>query len=139
MRDDTDAVIILLRLCSKRTVTAKTIAPLLQKSVQEAEASLRHVASERVAMIEPTRETRRAAHPNYGLRESALKQLGSAVPYTRHTSDEIDRRVVAHVQEYSRITNATVRNLVNVGTPRANQIWRTWSHAVSSAGMLPGI
>lgn len=122
VHDDTDAMIILFRLCSARTVTATTIAPLLQKSVLEAEASLRHVASERVGMIEPTRQTMRAGHPNYRLRETALKQLGSAVPYVRHTSDEIDRRVVAHVQEYSRVTNATVRNLFNVGTPRAKQI-----------------
>lgn len=122
VREDTDAMIILLRLCSTRIVAAGAIAPLLQKSVGEAEASLRHMASERVAMIEPTRQTIRAAHPNYRLREQALKQLGSAVPYTRHTSDEIDRRVIAHVHEYSRVTNATVQNLFTVGMPRARQI-----------------
>lgn len=122
VRDDTDAMIVLLRLCSTRVVTASTIAPLLQKSVPEAEASLRHLASEQVGMIEPTRQTARASHPNYRFRENAVKQLGSAIPYLRHTSDEIDRRVIAHVQEYSRITNATVRNLFNVGTPRAKQI-----------------
>lgn len=122
VRDDTDAMIVLLRLCSTRVITASTIAPLLQKSVAEAEASLRHLASERVGMIEPTRQTARAANPNYRFRETVVKQLGSAIPYTRHTSDEIDRRVIAHVQEYSRITNATVRNLFNVGTPRAKQI-----------------
>lgn len=122
VRDDTDAMLILLRLCGVRTVTATTIAPLLQKSIEESEASLRHLASERVGMVEPTRQTIRRSHPNYRLRETALKQLGSAVPYVRHTTDETDRRVVAHVQEYSRITNATVRNLFNVGTPRARQI-----------------
>ncbi len=122
VRDDTDAMIILLRLCAKRTVTARTVAPLLQKSVDEAEASLRHLATQSVAMIEPTRDTARAKHPNYRLRETVVKQLGTVLPYARHTSDEIDRRVVAHVQEYGRITNATVRNLFNVGTQRANQI-----------------
>ncbi len=122
VRDDTDAMLVLLRLCTTRTVTATAIAPLLQKSVAEAEASLRHLASERVGMIEPTRQTIRAAHPNYRFRETAVKQLASVLPYARHTSDEIDRRVMAHVREYSRITNATVRNLFNVGTPRANQI-----------------
>jgi ATP-dependent DNA helicase RecG len=122
VREDTDAMIILLRLCSTRIVTAGAIAPLLQKSVEEAEASLRHMASERVAMIEPTRQTIRAANPNYRFHEQALKQLGSAVPYTRHTSDEIDRRVIAHVHEYSRVTNSTVQNLFTVGMPRARQI-----------------
>lgn len=122
VRDDTDAMIILLRLCTKSTIAALTVAPLLQKSVDEAEASLRHLASEPVAMIEPTRQTARAKYPNYRFRETAVKLLGSALPYARHTSDEIDRRVVVHVQEYKRITNATVRNLFNVGTQRANQI-----------------
>lgn len=122
VRDDTDAMITLLRLCTVRTVTARSAAPLLQKSVDEAEASLRHLASEPVAMIEPTRQTARAAHPNYRLRETVVQQLDSVLSYVRHTSDEIDRRVVAHVQEYGRITNATVRNLFNVGTQRANQI-----------------
>lgn len=121
-RDDTDAMIVLLSLCNTRTVNARTMAPLLQKSAEEAEASLRHLASEQVAMVEPTRQTARAAFPNYRLREQALKQLGSAVPYTRHTSDEIDRRVTAHVHEYGRITNTTVQNLFNVGMPRARQI-----------------
>jgi ATP-dependent DNA helicase RecG len=37
-------------------------------------------------------------------------------------ADEIERRVIAHVREYDRITNATVQNLFNVGTARAHQI-----------------
>ena len=122
VRDDTDAMIVLLRLCTTRTVNAGQLAPLLQKSVPEAEASLRHLASEPVAMIEPTRQSIRAAHPNYRFREGTVKQLGSAVPYARHTSDELDPRVVAHVHEYGRITNATVQNLFNVSMPRARQI-----------------
>jgi len=122
VRDDTDAMIIILKLCGTRTVTAEQMAPLLQKGVDEAEASLRHLARDVVAVIEPTRQTLRSAHPVYRLREDALKQLGSAVPYARHTADEIERRVVLHVREYGRITNATVRNLFNVKSDRANQI-----------------
>jgi ATP-dependent DNA helicase RecG len=121
-RDDTDAMIILLRLCARRTITAQVMAPALQKSVEEAEASLRHLSSELVAMVEPTRQTARLTHPTYRLREDVVKQLGSAVPYVRHTSDDIDRRVVAHVREYDRITNSTVQNLFTVGMPRARQI-----------------
>lgn len=121
-RDDTDAMIVLLRLCTARTVSAKDIARFLQKTPEEAEASLRHLASEQVGMIEPTRQTARAAFPTYRFREEAIKQLGSAVPYVRHTSDEIDRRVIAHVHEYGRVTNTTVQNLFNVGMPRARQI-----------------
>lgn len=122
VRDDTDAMIVLLRLCTARTTNANQIAPLLQKSAAEAESSLRHLASEQVGMIEPTRQTVRAAHPNYRFREQTLKQLGSAVVYARHTSDELDRRVVAHVREYGRVTNQTVQNLFNVSMAGARQI-----------------
>jgi ATP-dependent DNA helicase RecG len=73
-------------------------------------------------MIEPSRQTIRAAHPTYRLREFALRELGSAVSYVRNTLAELDRRVIAHVHEYGRITNPTVRNLFNVGMPRAQQI-----------------
>lgn len=122
VRDDTDAMLILLRLCGTKTVRATTLAPLLQKSVIESEAVLRQLASEPIAILEPTRQSMRTAHPQYRLREEPLRQLGSAVTYARHTSDEIDRRVIAHVREYGRITNATLRNLFTVGMPRARQI-----------------
>lgn len=122
VRDDTDAMIVLLKLCRVRTVTARIMAALLQKGVDETEASLRHLATEAIRMIEPTRQTARAAYPSYRLREEALKQLGPAVPYARHKADEIERRVVAHVREYGRITNATIQNLFTVSTPRARQI-----------------
>src|SRR5207247_6686447 len=36
--------------------------------------------------------------------------------------DELDRKVVAHVQEYGRITNQTVRNLLDVDVYRAADI-----------------
>ncbi len=122
VRDDTDAMIVLLKLCTSRTIAARVMAPLLQKGPDETEASLRHLASELVGMIEPTRESARLAHPNYRLRDHALKQLGPAVPYARHKADEIERRVVAHVWEYDRITNSTVQNLFTVGSDRARQI-----------------
>ncbi|WP_019874072.1 ATP-binding protein [Sporichthya polymorpha] len=122
IRDDTDAMLILLRLCGTKTVHAPTLASLLQKSAAEAEAALRRLASEPFAIVEPTRQSMRAAHPHYRLREEPLRQLGSAITYARRTMDEIDRRVIAHVREYGRITNATVQNLFNVSMPRARQI-----------------
>ncbi|MEO7846162.1 MAG: ATP-binding protein [Nocardioides sp.] len=122
VRDDTDAMLVILRLCSVKTVTAEQIAPLLQRGIDESEASLRHLASDQVGMLEATRQTARRSRPNYRFREDALKQLGTAVPYTRHKADDIERRVIQHVREYGRITNQTVQNLFNVKSDRANQI-----------------
>lgn len=48
--------------------------------------------------------------------------LGSAVAYQRRTTDEIDRKVIAHVQEYDKVTNRTIRNLFDVSTQRAAAI-----------------
>jgi len=121
-RDDTDTMLVLFRLCSSRTVTAPDIAPLLQKNAVEAEGALRRLASDSIAVLEPTRQSARRAHPTYRLRGDVLKALGPAVPYQRRTVDEIDRKVIAHVHEYGKVTNRTVQNLLDVGINRARDI-----------------
>lgn len=122
VRDDTDAMIAILRLCQVKTITADQMAPLFQRSVDEAEVSLRFLASEQVGMLEVTRQTARRTHPTYRFREEPLRLLGTAVPYIRHKADDIERRVIQHLREYGRITNQTVQNLFNVKSDRANQI-----------------
>jgi ATP-dependent DNA helicase RecG len=121
-RDDTDAMLTLFRLCSVRTVSANDIAPLLQKNPAEAEVALRRLASDAIGILEPTRQSARRAHPTYRLRGDVLKALGPAVPYQRRTVDEIDRKVIAHVLEYGKVTNRTVQNLLDVGINRARDI-----------------
>lgn len=123
-RDDTDSMLILFRLCSQRTVTAEQIAPVLQKTIDESQAVLRRLATDRIGLLEPTRQTIRRARPTYRLRSEALRQLGQAVSYQRRTVDETDRKIIAHVLEYGTITNKTVQNLFDVGIPRARDILR---------------
>ena len=60
----------------------------------------------------------------YRLRDRVLVQLGTAVRYHRRSGDDIDRKVLAHVAEYERVTNATVRNLLDVGVTGASAILR---------------
>ncbi len=121
-RDDTDTMLVLFRLCSVRTVSAPEIAPLLQKNPAEAEAALRRLAGDAIAILEPTRQSARRSHPSYRLRGDVLKALGPAVPYQRRTVDEIDRKVIAHVVEYGKVTNRTVQNLLDVGINRARDV-----------------
>ena len=118
-RDDTDTMLSLFVLCAKRTVNATEMAPVLQKTREEAESVLRRLASDGVAMLEPTRESARRSNPNYRLRIEPLRMLGSAVPYQRRTTDEIDYKVIEHVREYGKVTNRTVRNLLDVSLQRA--------------------
>jgi ATP-dependent DNA helicase RecG len=123
-REDVDTLLALVLLCGTKTVTASSIASILQKEEDEAEAVLRRLAGPRVAMLEPTRESARRSRPTYRLRGAILQELGSAIRYHRRTADEIDRKIIEHVREYDRITNKTVRNLLDVKVDRGAAILR---------------
>jgi ATP-dependent DNA helicase RecG len=56
------------------------------------------------------------------VRSWILRGCGCSGPPRRSTTDEIDRKIIAHVREYERITNRTVQNLLDVGTDRAKAI-----------------
>lgn len=123
-RNDTDALMTLLYLCQHRVVLADDLAPVLQRSPTEAAKVLERLSGPPTHMLEPTRESARHRNPNYRLRSSVVEDLGNIVVHKRRTSDDIDRKLIAHVRGYGRITNQTVRNLLEVGTPRASAILR---------------
>ena len=56
-REDTDLMLVLYALCQRRTVTAESLAPLLQKSDGETELVLRRLSQEALGIIERTRES----------------------------------------------------------------------------------
>ncbi|HRO59691.1 MAG TPA: ATP-binding protein [Burkholderiaceae bacterium] len=120
--EDTDTMLILFRLCTERTISAVTGAPWLQKSEQETAVILRRLADDRVGLLERTRATSGRSNPTYRLRGSALQGMGSAVQYNRRATDEIDRKVIAHVREYGRITNRTLQNFLDVGVFKARDL-----------------
>ena len=121
-RDDTDTMLVLFTLITATHVTARGLAPVLQKTPEEVQAVLRRLSTDSAGMLEPTRQSARRSHPTYRLRGGVLQVLGSAVSYQRRTTDEIDRKVIAHVQEYDKVTNRTIRNLFDVSTQRAAAI-----------------
>ncbi len=122
--NDTDTLLTILHLCDFATASAQDLSDVLQRPSAEVARILDRLANPPANLIEPTRESIRYRDPNYRLRSEVLEQLGTVVRYKRRTSDEIDRKIIRHVEEYSRITNQTVRNLLEVGTPRASQILR---------------
>ena len=123
--NDTDALLSVLYLCTHRVVLASDLAPYLQRSVDEAALVLQRLATPPANLVEPTRESARFRNPSYRLRSSVVEALGNTVVHKRRTADDIDRRIIAHVTEYGRVTNQTVRNLLEVGTPRASAILRS--------------
>lgn len=122
-RDDTDALLTLYQLCTERTVSATSIAPVLQRSAIEAQAILARLAVDPPAMIEPARGGRRlrgALH--FKLSGQALAALGPAVAYQTRSGAETDRKVIAHVAEYGHVTNRTIQNLFDLTMHRANAV-----------------
>lgn len=121
---ETDVLIVLHELCRKRTINAEALMPAAQRRLEESQLVLQRMASVPLELLEPTRRTASSQYPVYRLRDRALAQLGTAVRYHRRSGDDIDRKVLAHVEEYERVTNATVRNLLDVGVTRASAILR---------------
>ncbi len=121
---ETDVLIVLHELCRQRTISAETLMPVSQRPLDEAQTVLERMAAAPLDLLEPTRRTASRALPTYRLRDLVLAQLGGAVHYHRRSGDDIDRKVIAHVAEYERVTNATVRNLLDVSVTRASGILR---------------
>ena len=143
-RDDTDAMLVLFTLCQRRTVTADEMSSVLQKGPAETDLILRRLTQDAAGILEVTRESQRAKKKQYRLRGTAIRSLGAAVRYHRRTTDEIDRKVIAHVHEYGKITNRTLQNLFDIDVWRARDILadlqqRSILVRISEAARGPGV
>ncbi|WP_061296603.1 RNA-binding domain-containing protein [Herbidospora cretacea] len=123
-REDTDALLIIRALCRKRTIDANEIAPIIQRSAEEAQASLLRLSTSPVNMLEPTRGTMRRTFPSYRLRGEVVSRLGSAVSYHSRAIDEIDRKVIEHVQDYGEVNSRTIQRLFDLDVYAARDILR---------------
>lgn len=121
-RDDTDTMLVLFTLCQRKAVTAVDMATVLQKRATETELVLRRLSQDSPGILELTRASQRARKKQYRLRGDALKALGTAVRYHRRTTDEIDRKIIAHVSEYGKVTNRTLQNMFDIDVWRARDI-----------------
>ncbi|GII77722.1 hypothetical protein Sru01_27040 [Sphaerisporangium rufum] len=123
-QDDTDAMLIIRMLCTKRTVRASEVAPVIQRSPDEAQAALRRLAAESASVLEPTRATMQHHYPLYRLRAEAVTRLGSAVAYHSRAVDDIDKKIIEHVQDYGEVNNRTIKRLFDVDVYQARDILR---------------
>ncbi|MEV4847801.1 RNA-binding domain-containing protein [Micromonospora matsumotoense] len=121
-QEDTDALLIVLLLCTKRTIGAKQLAPIIQRSELEAQAALRRLSNHPSMLVEPTRGTANRTQPTYRLTADALSRLGNAVAYHGRSSDEVDRKVIEHMRDYGEINNRTVQRLFDVDVYAARDI-----------------
>lgn len=122
---DLDTLLLVLAMLRSRTITAEQLAKTIQKSTTEAETVLRRHSDEVVSILEVTRESQQRRKRVYRLAPSALQALGSAVPYNRIAPREAEQKVITHVREYARVTNRTVRNLLDFDVHQASALLRT--------------
>ena len=121
--DDADTMTILLMLLTQRTITAEQLVPILQKSgTSEAQSVLERLSSERVPLLEPTRDSSRKNLPRYRLREGPLAALGAAVTYRRRTADQLDRKVIELLRETGSINARMVRVLLDLDAQTTSRL-----------------
>lgn len=123
-QDDTDAMLIIRRLCTKRTVRSSEVATVIQRSPDEAQAALLRLSVDPVNILEPTRATMQNRFPTYRLRAEVVARLGSAVAYHSRAVDDIDKKIIEHVQDYGEVNNRTIQRLFDVDVYQARDILR---------------
>ena len=122
---DLDTLLLVVTLLKSRTTTSERLAGIIQKSAIEAETVLERHAGSDGSILEVTRETLYSRRHTYRLAPGALQALGTAVAYHRVGPREAEQKVIAHVREYDRITNRTVRNLLDLDVQQASGLLRS--------------
>jgi ATP-dependent DNA helicase RecG len=118
-RENVDAMLSLVHLCDRPTLTLTDGARLLQVSEAEAKDRLDALAVGKEALIERDGDARRGVR--WRLRPAVASALGTAVKH-RARADSARPRVESHLKEYGWITNKTIRNMFDLDIQQATQI-----------------
>ncbi|MDO5699471.1 MAG: putative DNA binding domain-containing protein [Dermatophilus congolensis] len=119
LRENVDAMLSLVHLCQRSTLSVAEAARLLQVSAGEATDRLDALSAGTEALVERDGDSRRGVR--WRLRSSVAAGLGAAVQY-RARAESVRPRVEAHLKEYGWITNRTIRNMFDLDVQQATQI-----------------
>ncbi len=119
LRENVDAMLTLVHLCQRPTLTLVEAARLLQVSDAEAKDRLDALGAGTDALVTRDGDARRGVR--WRLRPSVASALGTAVQH-RARADSARPRVEAHLKEYGWITNKTIRNMFDLDVQQATQI-----------------
>lgn len=119
LRENVDAMLSLVHLCQRPTLTLADASRLLQVSDAEAKDRLDALGTGTDALIERDGDARRGVR--WRLRPSVASALGTAVQH-RARAHSARPRVEAHLKEYGWITNKTIRNMFDLDVQQATQI-----------------
>jgi ATP-dependent DNA helicase RecG len=119
---DVEVLICLSLLRDSTSIDASRLAVAIQRSPIDAQEVLARLADDNPGLLEPTRRTVRKPFPSYRLRNKPLAGLARAVSYRRRNLDEIDAKVVEHVEEYGVVTNKTLQRLFDINVYAARNM-----------------
>ena len=114
---DLDLLLTLSALRRRRSVTALTIAPVLQRDEESAAEILDRM--HRAGLLEPTRSSAGRRRPSYQLSAVTLAALRSALSYRTGAIDADDAKLLRHLKRHRRIANEDVRNYLDCDVPTA--------------------
>ncbi|WP_181833775.1 ATP-binding protein [Acidipropionibacterium virtanenii] len=121
-QEDTDALLIVSTLVSRRVLNAAQLAPVVQRDPDEAQAALLWLSQGAARIIEPTPRSSKRRHPDYRLTAGAVSSLGPVLAYQPKPKSDIERKIVAHVRDYDSINNDAVKRVFNVDVYAARDI-----------------
>jgi ATP-dependent DNA helicase RecG len=121
-QDDTDALLVVSTLVSRRTVNAEQLAPIIQRDADAAQATLLRLTQGAAQIIDPTPRTSGRRYPDYRLTSSAAAALGPALAYQSRPRGDAEKKVVAHVRDYGSINNDAVKRMFDVDVFAARDI-----------------
>lgn len=121
-QDDTDALLVVSTLVSRKVVNAEQLAPVIQREADAAQATLLRLSQGAAQIIETTQRSSARRFPDYRLTTSAVSALGPALAYQSRPKSDVERKVVAHVREYGSINNDAVKRMFDVDVYAARDI-----------------
>jgi ATP-dependent DNA helicase RecG len=119
---DVEVLLTLSTFRTQRSIDAKRLATVIQRSPIEAQDVLERLSADAVEILEATRSTVRRRLPVYQLRHEPLAALARAVSYRSRRLDDTDSKVVEHVREYGFITNRTLQRLFDINLYSARNL-----------------
>lgn len=121
-RSSPDVLLVVTELLTHRTTTAKRMAPLMQKPLEEAEDVLMRLSAPDGPLVERTADTARSRWGEYRLVGDTVRELGPAITYRTRSGDDTDRKIIEIVREAERITGRMVQTMFDVKPATASRI-----------------
>ena len=111
MATDVDVLTVLTALRHKKSVSASSLAPRLQRNPGDTQRILHRMHE--AGLVHSTKGTARRVQPNYVLAPEVVAGMRSALTYRTNNIDSDDEKLMRHLRRHHKITNEDVRNYLD--------------------------